>query len=495
MELFQQLRMLESGEVTSLQLVQQTFEKMDQQEACIQAFLQTFREQALQSAAAVDQARQAGQKLGPLAGLPIAIKDNLVTEGQVTTAGSKMLENFVPPYTATVVQRIKDAGAIVVGKTNLDEFSMGSSSENSAYHITRNPWDPDRVPGGSSSGSAAAVSARYVLGALGSDTGGSIRQPAAFCGVTGLKPTYGRVSRYGLIAYGSSLDQVGPLAVSARDCGLLLNAIAGYDPKDSTSADRQIDSFAELDEKPVAGSSIGYFPELFEQLQPACVASLQEALEHWKSLGYTLTEISLPHLKHSLAAYYLVAMAEASSNLSRYDGIRYGRLNQPTAGISAATSSRKRAVETRTQGFGAEVRRRILLGTYALSAGYYEAYYQKAQKVRSLIRQDFDQAFQSVAAIAMPVTPSYAFKFGSNPDPLSMYLEDIFTVAANLTGLPALAMPCRPVECEGKALPYGIQIIGPAWQERSLLGIGHGLQSVSNFHLLQPQSTGSAVGC
>lgn len=494
MDLFQQLQLLESGEVSSQQLVQQTFESIDAHESTVQAFLQTFREQALETAKAVDLDRRAGKSIGRLAGLPIAIKDNLVTQGQVTTAGSKMLENFVPPYTATVVEKLKAAGAVIIGKTNLDEFSMGSSSENSAYHITRNPWDSQRVPGGSSSGSAAAVGARYVLGALGSDTGGSIRQPAAFCGVTGLKPTYGRVSRYGLIAYGSSLDQVGPLAVSARDCGLLLETIGGYDDKDSTSANRPLDNYAQLDSKPAAGASIGYFPELFQQLQPACAASLQEALDHWKELGYTLTEIALPHLKHSLAAYYLVAMAEASSNLSRYDGIRYGRLSQPSPAIKDASSSRKRAVETRTQGFGPEVRRRILLGTYALSAGYYEAYYQKAQKVRSLIREDFDQAFKSVTAIAMPVTPSHAFKFGSNPDPLSMYLEDIFTVAANLTGLPALAMPCRPIECEGKHLPYGIQLIGPAWQERAILSIAHALQSVTDFHLLQPKS-GSTVGC
>lgn len=476
-DLSSQLAQLQTGQVTSSQLVESALKEA--QTDRLQAFLLTMPEQARAQAAAIDEARAQGRPLGPLAGLPVAIKDNLATMGLRTTAGSKLLQHFVPPYSATVVEKLEQAGAVIVGKTNLDEFSMGSSSENSAYQRTLNPWNSQRVPGGSSSGSAAAVGERVVLGALGSDTGGSIRQPAAFCGITGLKPTYGRVSRFGLIAYGSSLDQIGPLAISAADCALLLETLAGHDPKDSTSADRPVPNYREELQTNCKGVRIGVLPGLLEQLPSACAASIQDALEVWKSLGAELLEVQLPYLEESLAAYYIVAMAEASSNLSRYDGIRFGRQD---LGDLKFESSRQRVVKTRTMGFGAEVRRRILLGTYALSAGYYEAYYHKAQKVRTLIRADFEKAFASVDSVALPVTPGPAYAFDTKKDPLSVYLGDIFTVAANLTGLPAISLPTAPVSDQGELMPYAVQLVGQPWQESHLLSAGHALQSVTDHH-------------
>lgn len=467
---------LESGECTAVQLLQEHWQTLENWEPHVASFLTLDREGAEKAAQDVDARRASGEKLGPLAGIPLAIKDNLCTQGLKTTAASKLLGNFVPPYEATSVARLRAAGAVLVGKTNMDEFGMGSSTEKSAFGPTRNPWDITKVPGGSSGGSASAVAARQVAGALGSDTGGSIRQPAAFCGVTGLKPTYGRVSRYGLIAYGSSLDNVGPLAASARDCAMILEAIAGHDPLDATSAHQPVDPYTATIADLSKGIRLGYCPDLLKELSPDMRGLIEQATTRYQELGCTLVEIDLPSIKHGLAAYYIVAMAEASSNLSRYDGIRYGqRVDGPDI-VSMVTRSR-------SQGFGAEVKRRILLGTYTLSAGYYDAYYHKAQQVRTLIRNEYEAAFAKVDAILMPTTPAPAWGVGEkNQDPIEMYLADIYTVTANLTGLPALALPCGFLG----GLPVALQITGPAWKESLLLQLGEAYQAVTDHHLQVP---------
>lgn len=420
-----------------------------------------------------------GASQGPLAGKAIAIKDNLCLKDQPTTAGSKILEHFVPPYTATVLERLLAQGATLVGKTNLDEFSMGSSTENSAYGATRNPWDPERVPGGSSGGSAAAVAAEMCHMALGSDTGGSIRQPAAFCGITGLKPTYGRVSRYGLIAYGSSLDQIGPLAYTAAECAVLLQAIAGPDPLDSTCLQEAPGDYSAHLSETVAGLRLGFDPALIQDLEPEVRANFEQALEVYQSLGAQLVKVSLPRLGYALPAYYLIATAEASSNLARYDGVRYG-LRAPGGKDVASMMSASRAA-----GFGAEVKRRIMLGTYALSSGYYDAYYHQAQKVRTLLRQDFDAAFQGIDAFATPTTPGPAFRIGEkSDDPLAMYLGDVYTVVANLTGLPALSHPSGFLQ----GLPLGLQLMAPSWQEGRLLQLAHQFQGQTDYHQQRPKA-------
>lgn len=416
---------------------------------------------------------------GPLSGKTVALKDNLCVKGWPTTAGSRILENFVPPYTATVVERLRAAGARLLGKTNLDEFAMGSSTENSAYGVTRNPWDLERVPGGSSGGSAAAVAAGLCDLALGTDTGGSIRQPAAFCGITGLKPTYGRVSRYGLIAYGSSLDQIGPMAYSAEDCARLLQVIAGPDPLDSTCYQEASPDFLAQMKAECRGLRLGWDPTLVKDLAPEMRAAFESGLQVYRELGAQLVEVSLPHIEYSLPAYYLIATAEASSNLARYDGVRYGHRAQGAKDVASMMS------KTRSEGFGAEVKRRIMLGTYALSSGYYDAYYAQAQKMRTLLRQDFEQVFTVADAFALPTTPAPAFKIGEkSADPLAMYLSDVYTVVANLTGLPALSHPGGFVG----ELPVGLQLMAPAWQEGRLLQLAHHFQRLTSFHQKRPQA-------
>jgi aspartyl-tRNA(Asn)/glutamyl-tRNA(Gln) amidotransferase subunit A len=457
---------LESGETTAVDLVARTLDAIEQAESGsdgLHAFLSLRRDLALAEAEAADWERAEGIELGPLAGIPIAVKDNIAVAEGPTTAGSRILEGFVPPYDAGAILRLKHAGAIVIGKTNLDEFAMGSSTENSAFGVTRNPHAADRVPGGSSGGSAAAVAAGYVPGALGSDTGGSIRQPGAFCGVVGMKPTYGRVSRYGLVAFASSLDQIGPFARSVEDCALLLGAIAGHDPQDSTSARRPVPDYAFGLDRSLRGLRVGVPREYFAPGLDAHVrAACDRALERLRRAGAQVREVSLPHTAEGIAAYYVVATAEASSNLARYDGVRYG-YRAPDA-----RDLLEMYVETRHRGFGPEVRRRIMLGTYVLSAGYYDAYYRKGCQVRDLIADEFDRAFGEVHCLLTPTTPTPAFKIGEKADdPLAMYLADVFTVGVNLAGLPGISLPGGSVD----GLPLGVQLIGPRWSEERLLNV------------------------
>jgi len=457
---------LASGETTTAELVAQTIDAIEAAEAGsrgLNAFLSLRRELALAEAEAADWEREEGIELGPLAGIPVAVKDNIAVAEGPTTAGSRMLETFVPPYDAGAVARLKHAGAIVVGKTNLDEFAMGSSTENSAFGPVRNPHDLERVPGGSSGGSAAAVAAGYVPGALGSDTGGSIRQPAALCGVVGLKPTYGRVSRYGLVAFGSSLDQIGPLAGSVEDAAVLLSAIAGHDPLDSTSARRPVPDYAHGIQRPLRGLRVGvpreYFPE---GLDPDVRRVCEDALERLRRAGAQVRDVSLPHTDEGIAAYYVVATAEASSNLARYDGVRYGLR------AGGAGDLQQMYLRTRHEGFGPEVRRRIMLGTYVLSAGYYDAFYRKGCQTRELIAAEFERAFGECHCLLTPTAPTPAFRIGEKADePLEMYLADVFTVPVNLAGLPGISVPVG----EARGLPLGVQLIGPRWSEERLLNV------------------------
>ncbi|MBX5467760.1 MAG: Asp-tRNA(Asn)/Glu-tRNA(Gln) amidotransferase subunit GatA [Firmicutes bacterium] len=451
---------VQSGALSATAVLEAYWAHIQATEPQVRAFLHLDVERARARALAIDQAPSHLRRTWPLAGVPVAVKDNIVTEGMPTTAGSRILEGWRSPYTATVVARLEAAGAVVLGKTNLDEFAMGSSTEYSAYHPTVNPWDPKRVPGGSSGGSAAAVAAGMAAVALGSDTGGSIRQPAAYCGVVGLKPTYGRVSRYGLIAFASSLDQIGPIARSVEDAALALGVLAGLDPKDATSVPEPVpDYVAAIDELPSA-VRIGVPEEYFgEGIDPAVREVVSAALRRMEAQGATLVPIPMPHTAYAIAAYYLIAPAEASSNLARYDGIRFGFR-------AGAPDLVRLYEETRARGFGVEVKRRILLGTHVLSAGYYDAYYLQAQRVRTLIRGDFERAFQVVDVVATPTTPDLPFPLGSrSEDPLRMYLSDVFTVTANLAGLPAVSVPAGFVD----GLPVGLQLIGPAFSEAELL--------------------------
>ncbi|WP_346301848.1 Asp-tRNA(Asn)/Glu-tRNA(Gln) amidotransferase subunit GatA, partial [Halomonas sp. BM-2019] len=428
------------------------------------------------AAEAADAARARGEA-GPLTGLPLAIKDLFCTEGVLTTAGSRMLANFVAPYDATVVEKLKAAGTVSLGKANLDEFAMGSSNENSAFGAVKNPWDLGAVPGGSSGGSAAAVAAGLAPAALGTDTGGSIRQPAAFCGITGLKPTYGRVSRWGIIAYASSLDQAGPMARTAEDCALLMNAIAGHDPRDSTCVARGVPDYTEELKAPLTGLKIGLPKEYFgDGLDPEVEAAVREAVKAYESLGATVREVSLPHTHYAIPAYYVIAPAEASSNLSRYDGVRFGhRCQNPSDLIDLYKRSR-------AEGFGEEVKRRILIGTHTLSEGFFDAYYKKAQQVRRLIRQDFLDAFEEVDVLMGPASPTPAFDLGAKKDPVAMYLQDIYTIAVNLAGLPGISVPAGFV----KGRPVGLQILGTHFAESRLLNVAHRFQQATDWHLRRP---------
>ncbi|MGI5842966.1 MAG: Asp-tRNA(Asn)/Glu-tRNA(Gln) amidotransferase subunit GatA [Candidatus Xenobium sp.] len=474
----QLLPLLRERQLRARDLLEQALERIGILEPTLHAFLHLQADQAREQADRIDEELDAGRDPGPLAGLPVALKDNLCLQGMPMTCGSRTLESFMPPYDATVVRRLQAAGAIVVGKTNLDEFAMGSSTENSAFGPTRNPWDPKLVPGGSSGGSAVAVAAGMVPLALGSDTGGSIRQPAAFCGVCGLKPTYGRVSRYGLVAFASSLDQVGPLARDVRDCALLLGVLAGQDPLDSTCEDRPVPDYTALSECGVEGLRLGIPRTFLQGLEPEMATSFEEATGALVDCGARLVDVALPHLEYALPAYYVLASAEASSNLARFDGVRYGLR---VSGPDVAAMMRR----TRAAGFGTEVKRRIVLGTYTLSAGNHEAYYSQAQKVRSVISRDFQEALGRADLLVLPTTPIPAFPLDEKTaGPLDMYLSDGYTVGANLAGLPGLSIPMAPV----RGLPAGLQVIGRAWDEGRLLACGQALQSVRQYHLAFPQS-------
>ncbi len=464
---------LERGDFSSTELTQAYLQRINALDSRYNAFITVTEEQALAQAKAADEARAAGNG-GALCGLPIAHKDLFCTQGVRTSSASKMLDNFVSPYDATIVSRLKNAGSVMLGKLNMDEFAMGSSNESSFYGAVRNPWNTDCVPGGSSGGSAAAVAARLTPAATGSDTGGSIRQPAALCGITGLKPTYGRVSRYGMIAFASSLDQAGPMAQTAEDCGMILNAMAGFDPMDSTSAERDMEDYTAELNKPLAGLKIGLPKEYFSEALDAGVAEqVRNAVTEFEKLGATVKEVSLPNTELSIPAYYIIAPAEASSNLSRFDGVRYGyRCDNPVDLEDLYKRSRG-------EGFGTEVKRRIMVGTYALSAGYYDAYYNKAQQIRRMIQQDFVNVLNDVDVIMGPTTPHPAFKLGEkSSDPVSMYMEDIFTLSLNLAGLPGISVPCG----QTNGLPVGLQIIGNYFAESRLLNIAHQFQQATDWH-------------
>ena len=470
-------RGLRDKQFSSAELTRAFLERIDALDARYNCYISVDREAALAAAGAADARLQSGDA-GPLTGIPIAHKDIFCTRGQRTSCGSRMLDNFIPPYDATLIARFKQQHAVILGKTNMDEFAMGSSNESSYYGPTRNPWDTARVPGGSSGGSAAAVAARLAPAATGTDTGGSIRQPAAFCGITGLKPTYGRVSRLGMIAFASSLDQAGPMARSAEDCALLLNAMAGHDPLDSTCSTRDTEDYTAALDTSLEGLRIGLPREYFgEGLDGATGERIDTALQALVALGAQLVDVSLPHSHLTIPAYYVIAPAEASTNLSRFDGVRYGHRCDDPADLHDLYT------RTREEGFGDEVKRRILVGTYALSAGYYDAYYKKAQQVRRLIKEDFSACFEQVDVLAGPTTPGPAFEIGAkSDDPVAMYLEDVYTLAVNLAGLPGMSVPAGQVD----GLPVGLQLIGPHFAESRLLNVAHRLQQATDWHTRQP---------
>ena len=471
--------LLRKRDLSAQELTRAVLERIRTTDAQIHSYLIVSEAEALRQAETADRLLAAAEPLPLLCGIPVAVKDVILTKGIRSTAGSQMLAHFVPPYDATVTRRLREAGAVIVGKVNCDEFAMGSSTENSAFLPSRNPWDPTRVPGGSSGGSATAVAADQALAALGTDTGGSIRLPSSFCGVVGLKPTYGRVSRFGVVAYASSLDQVGPFAKDAQDCALMLQAIAGHDPRDSTSVHTPVPDYQASLTQGIDGLRIGIPKEYFvEGMQPAVEAAVRQAVAELGALGARPVPISLPHTEYAIATYYLIATAEASSNLARYDGMKYGYRAPQTAGL---VDTYRR---TRAQGFGNEVKRRIMLGTYVLSAGYYDAYYLKAQKVRTLIRQDFLKAFETCDVIATPVAPTTAFHLGEKTaDPLTMYLSDIFTIAVNLAGLPGLSIPCGFDE---QNMPIGVQLIGRPFGEEALLQAAYAYEQATQWHARKP---------
>jgi len=471
--------LLQRREISAVDLTRAVLERIQTTDPALHSYLTICEAEALAQAARADQRLARDSTTPALCGIALAIKDVILTQGVRSTAGSHILSQFVPPYDATVVRLLKDAGAVIVGKVNCDEFAMGSSTENSAFSPSQNPWDQSRVPGGSSGGSATAVAADQALASLGTDTGGSIRLPAAFCGVVGLKPTYGRVSRYGVIAYASSLDQVGPVTKDTRDCALLLQTLATHDPRDATSVPLPAPDYLTALTHDVRGLKIGIPKEYFvEGMQPEVETAVRNAVTHLEKLGVQPVSISLPHTDYAIAAYYVIATAEASSNLSRYDGVKYG------ARTPHAPSLTTMYTHTRAQGFGAEVKRRILLGAYVLSAGYYDAYYLKAQQVRTLLQQDFLRAFDHCDAIVTPVAPTTAFRLGEKmADPLTMYLSDIFTIAVNLAGLPALSVPCG---FDNSHLPIGLQLIGKPFAEERLLQIAHVYEQTTSWHRRKP---------
>jgi aspartyl-tRNA(Asn)/glutamyl-tRNA(Gln) amidotransferase subunit A len=466
---------IRSRKISSVELTRQILARIERIEPSIQAFNSVWADYALERAREADE----GKRPGELCGVPIAIKDNLCTSYGLTTCSSRMLADFRAPYDATVVRKLEAAGAVIVGKTNLDEFAMGSSTENSATKITHNPWDTDRVPGGSSGGSAAALAAQMCCASVGSDTGGSIRQPASLCGVVGLKPTYGRVSRYGLVAYASSLDQIGPFGHTVEDVATLLKVLSGHDPKDSTSVPQAVPDYVTELEKPIDGLRIGIAKEynLASGIDPQVKAAVDAAVAHYRSLGAQIVEVSLPHTDYGIAAYYIIAPCEASSNLARYDGVHFGhRTKQPVSDIIELFS------KSRAEGFGEEVQRRIMIGTYALSSGYYDAYYNRALKVRALIKRDFDEAFKKCDVIACPASPTPAFKIGEKTgDPLQMYLCDVFTVTANIAAIPGISIPCGFTN-DSKPLPIGLQLLGPAFSEEKLLRIARMYEKSTDWH-------------
>ena len=472
--------LLGRGEVSSVELTQATLDRLVAHDNEIKAYLTVAPESALEQAAEADRVRanRDGENLPPLLGIPLAIKDVICVEGLPTTCGSRILENYVPPFSATAVEKLREAGAVILGKTNTDEFAMGSSTENSAFFATHNPWDLSRVPGGSSGGSAAAVAGGLAHGALGSDTGGSVRQPASLCGVVGIKPGYGRVSRWGLVAFASSLDQIGCFGRTVADAALLLGAISGYDPRDSTSVNAPVPDYGASLTGDIRGKRIGVPREYFlEGIQPEVEAAVRDAVNRMAELGAEIVEVSLPHTGYALPVYYLVAPAEASANLARYDGMRYGLSLE---GGDLWDTYRK----TRGLGFGPEVKRRIMLGTYALSAGYYDAYYLKASQIRTLIRKDFDRALETCDVLVAPTTPTTAFTLGEMvSDPMQMYLQDVFTLALSLAGLPGLSMPCG---FDRSGLPIGLQIMGGAFDEATVLRVAHAYESATEWHKQRP---------
>jgi aspartyl-tRNA(Asn)/glutamyl-tRNA(Gln) amidotransferase subunit A len=471
--------LLRRREISAVELTRAILDRIATTDSSIHSYLTVSAQQALNQATIADRSLSHDSTVPPLCGIPVAIKDVILTKGIHSTAGSRLLEHFVPPFDATVIEHLKDAGAIILGKLNCDEFAMGSSNENSAFFPTHNPWALNRVPGGSSGGSATAVAADQTLAALGTDTGGSIRLPASFCGVVGLKPTYGRISRFGVIAYASSLDQVGPLTKNVRDCALLLHAIAGYDPRDSTSVNLPVPNYEASLNRGIQGLRIGIPQEYFvEGIQPEVAAAVHNAVARLETLGASTIPVSLPHTEYAVAAYYIIATAEASSNLARYDGVKYG--------YRTAEADRLQSLyaRTRAEGFGAEVKRRILLGTYVLSAGYYDAYYIKAQKVRTLIQRDFSNVFSQCDVVATPVAPTTAFSIGEKTtDPLTMYLSDIFTIAVNLAGLPALSVPCG---YDSNRLPISLQLIGKPFGEETLLQTAYPYEQETAWHTSRP---------
>ena len=503
------LAQLQAGELTAVELAEAFLGQIERTDDELHAFLRVDRQAVLAAAAEIDRKRREGKPLGRLGGLPVAVKDLLCTRGEPTTCGSRILEDFRPPYDATVIARLKDADAVLIGKTNMDEFAMGGSTETSAFGITRNPWDPQRIPGGSSGGGAVCVAASMAPLSVGTDTGGSIRQPAALCGVTGMKPTYGRVSRYGLVAFASSLDQVGPLGRTAEDAALLLEVLAGHDPLDSTSVDLPVPKYTETVRRPLEDLRIGLVREHFgEGLDAEVEAAVRGAIAVYESLGATVKELSMPHGKYAVATYYIIAPCEASSNLARYDGAHYGRRTDEKKMMAELEEERKKLQEsgdtaaldeldnplirmyrrTRAECFGAEVKRRIMLGTYALSAGYYDAYYLKALKVRRLIRQDFDRAFAEVDLIAGPVCPTPAYKIGEKvDDPLSMYLFDLYTASTNLAGIGGMSIPCG---FSSEGLPIGLHLQAPPFEEERLLRGAHMFQQATDWHTRKPTLDG-----
>ncbi len=472
---------LVSKERSAVEITQDALNRITQLEPKLHSFLCVTTERALAQARAVDAKIAAGEEIGPLAGIPVGIKDSICTQGIPTTCASRILENFIPPYDSTVTQKLAEAGAVMVGKTNLDEFSMGSSTETSAYQITANPWDLSRIPGGSSGGSAAAVASGECPIALGGDTGGSIRLPAAFCGVVGLKPTYGLVSRYGLVAFASSLDQIGPFGKTVEDAAVLLGVLAGHDPKDSTSLKVEIPDYTQFLTPDLKGKKLGVIRETFgEGLDSAVEQTVRQAIQQLQDLGAEVQEISCPRFRYGLPAYYIIAPSEASANLARYDGVKYGLR------ATEAENLLDMYTRTRTCGFGAEVKRRIMIGTYTLSAGYYDAYYLKAQKVRTLIKQDFERAFEQVDVLVCPTAPTTAFKAGERTaDPLSMYLTDLMTIPVNLAGLPGMSLPCG---FDHLGLPIGLQLIGKALREDQLIQVAYAYEQATPWHQRMPAS-------